>query len=72
MYLTQGRLSVVEFTLKFCTLAAESEWNVPALKADFRHGLNHEILLELTCHDDEATLDSKCALELTMFSAIDS
>lgn len=38
MSLTQGRLSVVEFALRFRKLVAESEWNELALKAAFRRG----------------------------------
>lgn len=48
---------MVVFTLEFCTLAAESGWKESALKAAFRHRLNHDILTELACQDDEATLD---------------
>lgn len=58
MSLMQEQQSVVEYALKFRTLSPESEWNKPALKAVFRHGLNSNILTELACWDDKATLDS--------------
>lgn len=58
MSLTQGQQRMVEFVLEFQTLAAEIGWNEPALKATFHRGLNGEILVELACRDDEATLDS--------------
>lgn len=57
MSLSQGNQRVVEFALEFRMLAVESRWNKPALKAAFRRGLNHNILTELACRDDEATLD---------------
>lgn len=48
---------MVEYALKFCTLAAERQWNEPALKAAFQRDLNHNILTELACLDEEAMLD---------------
>lgn len=58
MFLAQGRQSVVDYALRFHMLAAESQWNEPTLKAIFWRGLNNNILTELACRDDEATLDS--------------
>lgn len=39
----QGDRQVVEFTLDFCKLAAESGWNEPALIAAFRCRLNEDM-----------------------------
>lgn len=57
MPMPQGDQRVVEFGLDFCTLAVESVWNEPAFIAVFRCGLNDDVLTELACQDDEATLD---------------
>lgn len=46
--MTQGKLSMAEYTLEFHTLAAGSEWNEPALKAVFCQELNAEVLTEPT------------------------
>lgn len=56
--------SMVDFVLKFRTLATESQWNKPALKAAFRRGLNNDILTEQACQDDEAMLDSLIDLSI--------
>lgn len=47
-----------DYALEFRTLKAESKWNDPALTSAFCHGLRTEILHELACRDDKATLDS--------------
>lgn len=49
---------MVEYALRFNTLAAESQWNEPALKAVFRRALNSKILKEQACWAEEAKLDS--------------
>lgn len=64
MSIAQGRQSVEEFTLEFCKLAAENEWNEPALKAAFHRILNSEILSKLACQDDEATMNSLIELSI--------
>lgn len=40
------------------TMTAESNWNEPALKVAVCQGLNNNIVIELECQDDEASLDS--------------
>lgn len=41
----------------FRTMATSSGWNKPALKLAFRHGMNDDILTEMACRDDQATID---------------
>lgn len=50
--LRQGRSSVSSYALQFHTLAASSGWNEPALITAYRQGLEPEIRLQLTIHDD--------------------
>lgn len=54
---------MADYALEFCTLAAESGWNEPALKA-YWQVLNPEILTNLACRDDEATLNSLIDLSI--------
>lgn len=62
----QGKRRAAEYALEFLTLAAESEWNEPALKAVFRRGLNESVREEMACRDDEATLDSLIDLAICL------
>lgn len=39
----QGARSVAEFSVEFCTLAAEAGWNEPALQTAFRRGLSDTV-----------------------------
>lgn len=55
---TQVKRNAAEYALEFCTLPVGSGWNKPVLKAIFHQGLNPEVLTELTCRDDKASLDS--------------
>lgn len=55
--LNQGSRRAAEHALDFRTIAAESGWNESALKAVFRQGLNHNILIEMACCDDDTSLD---------------
>lgn len=48
----------MEHALEFCTLAAESGSNKTALKAAFHLGFNPEVLTDLACRNDQATLNS--------------
>lgn len=66
--LSQGRQSMVEFTLCFHTLAVESEWNELSLKAAFRRGLTAISLL--ACWYDEATLDSLIDMSIKIDSLL--
>lgn len=51
-------LMAAKYALEFRTLAEESGWNEPVLKADFCQEFNADILTKLACQDHEATLDS--------------
>lgn len=70
MSLSQGCQDAVEYALRFCTLAEESQWNEPALKAEFRKGLNKNILTELACRDDEAMLDSLIDMSIWIYDLL--
>lgn len=50
--LCQGRASVAEYSISFCILTVDSEWNEPALLVSFHNGHNVEIQLELACRDE--------------------
>lgn len=56
--LKQGTLSVAEYALTFCTLAAADSWNEPALKVTYHKGLNEDLITEMACRDDQASLES--------------
>lgn len=47
----QGKCKAAKYAVEFRTLAAESEWNEPALKAVVQQGLNENICTEMTCRD---------------------
>lgn len=53
----QGEKTLSEYALELCTLVADSGWNDLALKAVFCQGLEASILTELTCRDEQYTLD---------------
>lgn len=55
---------MVEFALEFRLLAAEDGWNEPALNVAFRRVLNRNILTEISCRDDEATLNSLIDMDI--------
>lgn len=57
----QGRCRAAEYALEFRTLAAESDWNDPALKAVLQ-----SVSKEMACRDDEATLDSMIGLAILL------
>lgn len=56
----------MEYTLEFHTLVAQSGWNESTLKEVFCHGLNHDMLKEITCWDESATLNSLINLAIKM------
>lgn len=58
---TQGGHRAAEYMLEFCIIAAGSGWNEKALNATFRKGFQEDILTEVVCNNEEATLE-----ELTM------
>lgn len=52
--------------LKFRTLAADSGWNEADLKVLYRQDLNPDVIVELTCRDDAAFLDSLTDLSIKL------
>ncbi len=46
-HLCQGKSSVSDYTLRFCTLATFSGWNEAALITTYRQGLNRSIRQEM-------------------------
>lgn len=55
--LKQGNRSVADLAVEFRTLAAESGWNRPALKAAFLQSLNERIKDELAYRDEPESED---------------
>ena len=55
--LRQGRTPILEYTLQFRTLAAESGWNEAALLTVFRQGLEPTLRLHLSGYDDSVGLE---------------
>lgn len=70
--LQQEDRRVAECVLEFCTLAAESGWNKPALKATFRQRLDPLILTKLACRDEQQTLDSLINLAIGLDNLLQS
>ncbi|KAI5086692.1 nephrocystin-4-like, partial [Silurus meridionalis] len=50
--LRQGADSVVDYSLRFRTLAAPSGWNEAALLGTYRRGLNQELQMAMAPYDD--------------------
>lgn len=57
----QGNLSTTEFRLNFQPLAGGNSWNELARKATYHQRLNTNILTELACWDDQASLTHSLA-----------
>lgn len=64
--LHQGRRSVADFAIEFCTLAASSKWNDAALAARFTEGLEDEIRDEMYAHDLPEHLDELVDLAIRL------
>lgn len=47
----QGRTSVSDYALRFCTLAVVNGWNETALLTAYRRGLNAEIRRQMAIYD---------------------
>lgn len=62
----QGSRWVAEYALECCIVAAVSRWNKSALKVAFHQGLNHYVLTELACRDEQAILDSLIDLSICL------
>ncbi len=56
--LRQDSSSTQEYTVKFCTLAASSGWNEPALISAFRQGLDSCLRAQMAIYDDTVGLES--------------
>lgn len=64
--LKQGQHHVVEYTLEFRILVADSGWNEAALVLVYRQGLNSDFIVELACRDDVASLDTLVDLSVKL------
>ncbi|KAL6458305.1 hypothetical protein MHYP_G00335350 [Metynnis hypsauchen] len=72
LHLKQGNSTALDFSLTFCTLAAESGWEDQALKTVYRNGLNEKLKSELACKDDAQTLDGLIKLSIRLDNLIRS
>lgn len=63
----QGKLSINDYALKFCTLAAASSWKESSLITTFRQGLSPQLQLHLTAYNDPISLE-KC-IQLSIWVA---
>ena len=61
MRLVQGDMRVSDYSIDFRKLAAESDWNEPALWSAFHHGLSGSIKDELAARDPPTGLDDLIA-----------
>jgi hypothetical protein len=64
--LRQDSLSVADYEVDFCTLAAECTWNLEALFDTFLHGLSEEVKDELAVR--ELLTDLKSLITLTSWT----
>ncbi|KAI4887042.1 hypothetical protein NFI96_003209 [Prochilodus magdalenae] len=62
----QGFLSVADYTIDFCTLAAESGWNPEAFGAMYQQGLNEDLKDELATRDPPNTLEDLYELAIKL------
>lgn len=53
LHLRQARSSVVDYVLRFRTLAANNGWNEATLIAVFRQGLNTSVRAQMIIYDDD-------------------
>lgn len=56
--LRQGRSTVWEYAVQFCTLADSSGWNEAALLTAFQQGLNPSVRIQMAIYDDTVGLES--------------
>ena len=61
----QGSRGIAEYTLEFCTLAADSGWDDNALRSAYRRGLSEE-MKDLLVRDRPSTFNSLVTLALQM------
>ena len=65
LVIRQGPRSVAQYTLEFRILAAESQWNDPALLSAYRRGLSDSVK-DLIVRDSPRTLNELISLSLKM------
>uniref|UniRef100_A0A9J8AHZ8 ribonuclease H n=1 Tax=Cyprinus carpio carpio TaxID=630221 RepID=A0A9J8AHZ8_CYPCA len=70
--LRQGRSTTAEYTLAFCTLAAQTGWKDKPLRLFYRKGLNHDLQSELACREEGRTLDQFMDLAIRLDNLIRS
>ncbi|KAK3547186.1 hypothetical protein QTP86_017560 [Hemibagrus guttatus] len=66
MELCQGSDSVVDYAIKFRTLAAQSGWNDAVLWAMFREGPSSVLQTELACQEDATSLSQYVATAIRL------
>lgn len=66
--LCQGSESVVEYAMKFRTLAAQSSWNDAALLAVFCEGLCPALQAEIVCQDTHTSLSEYIITAIGLYS----
>lgn len=66
MKLRQGNRTVSDYAVDFWTLAADSQWNEPALQAVFSKGLSDQIKDELAARDEPSDLHSLVSLAIKL------
>lgn len=69
-WLTQGRASLTEDSIRFQTLAAVCSWNDAALRARFLEGLHHSISEEIAALDLPSELEELTSLCLRVESRL--
>lgn len=62
----QGSRRAAEYSLEFCTLAAESGWNDSVLRAVYLKGLNKELIKELACQEEVNSLDKLISMSMKL------
>lgn len=64
--LRQGPNSVLEYSVEFWTLAADSKWNDEALQGAFLNGLNEVIKDELATRDEPEDMHSLVSMSIKL------
>lgn len=64
LILTQNTNTAADYTLAFCTLAAQTKWIEDTLKLLYHHGLSQELQTEMACRDEGRSLNE--FMELTI------
>uniref|UniRef100_A0A3B3DPC6 Gypsy retrotransposon integrase-like protein 1 n=1 Tax=Oryzias melastigma TaxID=30732 RepID=A0A3B3DPC6_ORYME len=66
MDIKQGKETAAAYSLRFRTLAAQTEWSPCGLKTVYRRGLSTELQRELACRDEGLDLDQLIALAIRL------